>query len=220
MRRRTAALLLLFSLAAVLPSSASQPAGPAAAEAQEAPTLRLTVSTELRRQMQDSPAELAWSDLPGHLTVEFVSGEALPMERVPVRLVAVGIRDGEIVGRAATTPSLATAGESLPASSLAGAGWPPADEWFPAGSWRPDGMGSPNAAVAPDAEAAAAQITLPSNAGGLMIFAAPAADALVQRFRTLPVVVTTWPTSGPAGGGGAAPDTTNVASPGDGAGSG
>lgn len=206
--RRGLASLLLFSVVAVLPRTGFPPFGPAPAGAQEAPTLRLTVSQELTRQMKEAPEELAWAELAEHLSVEFTSSEALPMDRVPIRLIAVAVRDGEILGRAATTPSLATAGESLSASSIAGDGWPPAGEWFPASGWRTDGIGSPNAAVPPEAEAAASQITLPSNAGGVMLFAAPAADALVQRFRTLPVVVTTWPASDPAGAESSGTDTT------------
>lgn len=206
--RRGLAALLLFSVVAVLPRTGSSPFAPDPAGAQEAPTLRLTVSQELTRQMKEAPEELSWAELPEHLSVEFASSEALPMDRVPIRLIAVAVRDGEILGRAATTPSLATAGESLSASSIAGGDWPPAGEWFPASGWRTDGIGSPNAAVAPEAEAAASQITLPSDAGGVMLFAAPAADALVQRFRTLPVVVTTWPASDPAGEESGGTDTT------------
>ena len=206
--RRSLAALLLFSVVAVLPRTGSSPFGPDPAGAQEAPTLRLTVSQELTRQMKEAPEELSWAELAEHLSVEFTSSEALPMDRVPIRLIAVAVRDGEILGRSATTPSLATAGESLSASSIAGGDWPPAGEWFPASGWRTDGIGSPNAAVAPEAEAAASQITLPSNAGGVMLFAAPAADALVQRFRTLPVVVTTWPVSDPAGEESSGTDTT------------
>lgn len=215
--RRHLTALLFFSVVAVLPVTGSSPIG-GAAEAQEAPTLRLTVSPELSRQMKEAPGDLSWSELPEHLTVEFASSEALPMDRVPIRLVAVAVREGEILGRAATTPSVATAGESLPASRVAGGGWPPAGEWFPASAWRPDGISSPTAPVPPEAEAAASQITLPSNAGGVMLFAAPAADALVQRFRTLPVVVTTWPTSDPAGADSAAADTTRAGATGGGAG--
>lgn len=206
--RRGLAALLLFSVVAVLPRTGFPPFGPDPAGAQEAPTLRLTVSQELTRQMKEAPEELSWAELAEHLSVEFTSSEALPMDRVPIRLIAVAVRDGEILGRSATTPSLATAGESLSASSIAGGDWPPAGEWFPASDWRTDGIGSPNAAVPPEAEAAASQITLPSNAGGVMLFAAPAADALVQRFRTLPVVVTTWPTSDPAGAESSGTDTT------------
>lgn len=206
--RRHVAAFLLFSVAAWLPPLAGTPAGPEPAGAQDAPTLRLTVSPELSQQMEEAPADLSWSELPEHLGVEFQSGEALPMDRVPIRLVAVAVRGGEITGRSATTPTLATAGESLPASELAGEGWPPAGEWFPAKAWRPDGIGSPNATVTPEAEAAASQITLPSNAGGLMIFAAPAAEALVQRFRTLPVVITTWPAADPTASDSAGADTT------------
>lgn len=217
MRRRLTALLVL-SVVAMLPVSGPSPIGAAAAEAQETARLRLTVSPEFSRQMKEAPGELSWSELPEHLTVEFASSEALPMDRVPIRLVAVAVREGEILGRAATTPSVATAGESLPASSLAGGGWPPAGEWFPASAWRPDGISSPTAPVPPEAEAAASQITLPSNAGGVMLFAAPAADALVQRFRTLPVVVTTWPTSDPAGADSAAADTTRAGATGGAAG--
>lgn len=209
MRRRLAALVV-FPVVAVLPVTGSSPIAPDAAVAQEAPTLRLTVSPELSRQMREAPGDLSWSELPGHLAVEFASTEALPMERVPIRLVAVAVREGEILGRAATTPSVATAGESLPASSIAGGGWPPAGEWFPASAWRPDGIGSPDAAVPPEAEAAASQITLPSNAGGVILLAAPAADALVERFRTLPVVITTWPTGDPAGTDSASADTTGT----------
>ena len=206
--RRCLTALLVFSVLAVLPESVPSPIGPAAGGAQEAPTLRLTVSSEFSRQMSEAPGQLTWSELPEHLTVEFASGEALPMDRVPIRLVAVAVREGEIIGRAATTPSVATAGESLSAASIAGGGWPPAGEWFPPSAWRPDGIGSPNAAVHPEAGAVASQITLPSNAGGVMLFATPAAEALVKRFRTLPVVVTTWPTADPAGGDGAGRDTT------------
>lgn len=216
MRRRLTALLL-FSVVAVLPVTGSSPIV-AAAGAQESPTLRLTVSPELSRQMEEAPGDLAWSELPEHLTVEFASSEALPMDRVPIRLVAVAVREGEILGRAATTPSVATAGESLPASSIAGDGWPPAGEWFPASAWRPDGISSPTAPVAPEAGAAASGITLPSRAGGVVLFAAPAADALVQRFRTVPVVVTTWPTSDPAGADSSAADTTPAGATGGGAG--
>lgn len=209
MRRHLAALLLVS--AAWLPLTALTPVGPATAQAQEdAPTLRLTVSTELRRQMNEAPGEISWAELPGHLTVEFRSGEALPMDQVPVRLVAVAVREGEILGQASTTPTLAIAGEPLPASDIAGDGWPPAGEWFPPKAWRPDGIGSPNATVTPEAEAAASRITLPSNAGGLLLFAAPAAEALVQRFRTLPVVITTWPAAGPDGTDSAATDTAGT----------
>lgn len=116
--------------------------GPQAAAAQDVPTLRLTVSPTLGQQMQQAPAQLEWSDLPAELTLEFTSSAALPMDRVPVRVVAVAVREGEIVGRASTTPSLATAGEAMPVSRLACDGWPPADEWFPPSSWSPDGVRS------------------------------------------------------------------------------
>lgn len=191
MRTRLAAPLA--PLAAGLLLSLPGTPGPDAASAQEAPTLRLTVSPQLSQQMREAPGELAWTDLRDQLSVQFTSSASLPMERVPVRVVAVAVRDGEIVGRASTTPSLATAGESIPVSRLASESWPPADDWFPAASWRPDGIASPSVAVRPEAGAAASQITLPSSAGGVMLFAAPAADALIQRFRTVPVVVTTWP---------------------------
>lgn len=192
MRTRLAALLLVPINAGLLLAGVGT-AGPQAAAAQDAPTLRLTVSPPLGQQMQEAPAQLEWSDLPGELTLEFASSEALPMERVPVRVVAVAVREGEIVGRASTTPSLATAGEALPVSRLAGDSWPPADEWFPPSSWSPDGVRSAGAAVSPEAEAAASHVTIPAGAGGVVLFAAPAADALVERFRTLPVVVTTSP---------------------------
>lgn len=215
MRRHLAALLLASS-AVGLPLPASAPAGPAAAPAQEPPTLRLAASPQLTRQMEDAPGDLAWSDLPAQLEVEFVASDALPMDRVPIRLVAVAVLDGEIVGQASTTPTVATAGESLSASRIAGRGWPPAEEWFPAPLWRPDGIGSPNAPIAPVPEAAASQITLPSNAGGVMLFAAPAADPLVDRFRTLPVVVTTWRTGDTTGTDTTGADTTTSRIPGSG----
>lgn len=205
--RRDLTALLLFSLAGWIPLPVSPPVSAPEAEAQEAATLRLTVSAELRRQMKEAPGELSWSELPGHLSVEFTSSDALPADRVPVRLVAVAVLEGEILGRASTTPSLVASGESLSAADIAGGDWPPAGQWFPAKAWRPDGIGSPNAPVPADAEAAASQVTLPSNAGGLMILVVPAADALLDRFRTLPVVVTTWPTSGPSGTDSAAADT-------------
>lgn len=215
MRRRLAALVL-FSVVGCLPLPGPSPVAPESAAAQEGPTLRLTVSSELRRQMKESPGELVWSELPGHLAVEFRSTGAFPMDRVPVRLVAVAVREGKIVGRASTTPTLAADGERLPAAKIAGSGWPPAGDWFPAKAWRPDGIGSPNAPVPPEAGALASQITLPSNAGGVMLFAAPAAEALIQRFRTLPVVITTWPAPDPAGADSAGADTTDASSAGSG----
>lgn len=208
--RRQLAALLLFSVVAALPLPTVLPLAPAAAGAQEAPTMRLTVSSDLRRQMQESPAELSWSELPEHLAVEFATTDALPLERVPVRLVAVAVREGETLGRAATTPSVARAGESLPASRIAGGSWPPAEEWFPASAWRPDGIRSPDSAVSPEAGAVASGTDLPADAGGVVLFATPAADALVQRFRTFPVVITTRPTSGPAGAESAGTDTTGA----------
>ncbi len=208
MRRHLAALL--FAVTAALPVPVSPAFAPAPAESQEAPTMRLTVSSDVRRQMQESPGELSWSDLPEHLAVEFTSPDALPMERVPVRLVAVAVHEGETLGRAATTPSVARAGESLPASRIAGGSWPPAEEWFPGSAWRPDEIRSPDSAVTPEAGAVVSGIDLPSDAGGVVLFAAPAADALVQRFRTVPVVITTRPTSGPAGAESAGMDTTGA----------
>lgn len=216
--RRHLATLLLFSAVGWLPLPVRSPVAPGSAAAQEEPTLRLTVSPDLSRQMKESPAELVWSELPGHLTVELETSEALPMDRVPVRLVAVAVRDGEILGQASTTPTLAAAGERLPASRVAGSSWPPAGEWFPAEAWRPDGIGSPDAPVPPEAEAAASQITLPSDAGGVMLFAAPAAEPLIQRFRTLPVVITTRPAPDPTGADSAGADTTGAAPPATGSG--
>lgn len=208
MRRLAAALLLLAPVPACLPLPVSGPVGPDAASAQEPSTLRLTASTRLRRQMQDAPGELTWSDLPGELEVEYVASDALPLERVPIRLVAVGVRDGEIVGRSATTPSVAADGRPSSASDLAGSGWPPAGEWFPARAWRPDGIASPAGAVPPNAQAAVSRVALPSDAGGVLIFASPAADELSKRFATLPVVITMRRTGGLPGPDTAPTDTT------------
>lgn len=187
------AALLLAALAASSPLSLPGAAGPEAAAAQEPPTLRLSVSQELDRQMTESPGELAWEDVSGHLTVEYAASDALPLERVPVELVAVAVRDGEILGRASTSPSVATADEGTPGSAFAGPDWPPAERWFPSAAWRPDGLDSPTGSVAPEPKAVASQIVLPSNAGGVVIYAAPSASELRARFRTLPVVITTRP---------------------------
>lgn len=183
--------------------AAAQPAA-----AQESPTLQLTVSPGLTQQMEEAPAELAWSELAGQLTVEFPTSGSLDLARVPVQLVALAVREGEVTGRAATAPSVVAAGSSVSASSLAGSDWPPAGRWFPAAGWSPDGIGSTDP-LPPEAGAMASQIALPSNAGGVVLFAAPAAASLRERFLTVPVVVTTWPEKPVGGADTAAADTAD-----------
>lgn len=190
--RSRAAALLLAPVAGCGVVAAAFLVDPPSASAQQPATLRLSVSPELTRQMEEAPGELAWPELPSQLTVEFTTSGDLGLPRAPIRLVAVAVQDGGVVGEASTSPSLIAAGESAPASDLAGSDWPPAGDWFPAGAWRPDGIAATDP-VAPNSEAAASQIALPSNAGGVVLYAAPAAEALVERFVTVPVVVTTWP---------------------------
>lgn len=170
---------------------------PTGLTAQESPTLRLTASPTLAQQVEEAPAELSWTELPARLTVEFPTSGALGLERVPVHLVALGVRDGEIVGEATTAPSVVPVGGSVEGSGLSGGDWPPAGDWFPAPRWRASGLstGSP---VTAEPETVASEVRLPGDAAdAVILYAAPAAAALRKRFVTVPIVVTTRP-SGPA----------------------
>lgn len=170
---------------------------PAGLTAQESPTLRLSASPALTQQMEEAPEELAWAELAGRLTVECPTSGPLGLDRVPVRLVALGVRDGEIVGEATTAPSIVSVGGSAEGSGLAGGNWPPAGEWFPAPRWRASGL-STGRPVTAEPETVASETRLPSDAAAaVVLYAAPAAAALRKRFVTVPIVVTTRP-SGPA----------------------
>lgn len=193
--RRYLAALLVAPVAASLPLSVPGAPDAGAVRAQEAPTLRLTAPQELR----EADAELSWAEVPGEMEVEFVPGDALPIERVPVHLVAVAVRDGEVVGRTSTTPSVVGAGEAVPASRLAGDAWPAADDLLGEGAWSPVGLSSPDEAVTPEADAAASALSVDGNAAGVLLFAAPAADELAERFRTRPVVVAAERAGAPPG---------------------
>lgn len=206
--RTALAALSLVTLAAWTPVISPAGTGPAAASAQEPATLRLTASPQLKRQLREAPGELAWTDLADHLTVEYSTSEALPLKRVPVELVAMAVRGGEILGRSATAPSVVGPDAPAAASELAAPDWPPAGDWFPSASWRTDGLRPPGQPVEPVAETIAAGIGLPTGAGGLVIFAAPAAQELRARFRTTPVVVTTVPRPDSAVADSAAQDST------------
>lgn len=170
---------------------------PTGLTAQESPTLRFTASPALGQQVEEAPGEFSWTELPARLTVEFPTSGALGLERVPVHLVALGVRNGEIVGEATTAPSVVPVGGSAEGSGLAGGDWPPAGDWFPAPRWRPSGLstGSP---VTAEPETVASEVRIPGDAAGAVIlYPAPAAAALRKRFVTVPIVVTTRP-SGPA----------------------
>lgn len=206
--RRVAPALLLLSAGAWLPVAGGALDGADRAPAQDRPTLRLDVSTTLRKQMEETPEELSWSDLPGQILVEYVSGEGLPLERIPVELVAVGVRGGEVVGRTSTTPSVATAGQPSPVSDYVGGAWPPAREWFPPAAWRPDGISSTDGPVPTDVGTAISRLALPAEGGAVLIFASPAAEELSERCSTLPVVITMSSTGRAAGSDTAAADTT------------
>lgn len=180
-------------VAAVL-SVALAPAAPA----QDTPSLELAPSPELEQRMRDAPGELAWGEVAGHLTVRFTAGEVL--DRAPIQVVAVAVRGGQVVGRSSTPPGLASAGQPKACSELAGAGWPPVERWFPASRWSPTGMEAVSDQLAPDPEEVASRVA-PSDAdGGVVLFAAPAADELQKRFTTRPLVVRMRST-------GAAPDS-------------
>lgn len=204
--RKRATFPLGAAAAAVALLAAGDLLRPEPAVAQESATLRLTVSPGLTQQMKEAPGEVAWTELPGHLTAEFASSGALGLKRVPVRLVAFAIREGEVIGEARTTPTLVGVGSSVPGTELAGADWPPVGDWFPAPDWRPDGI-APADPVTPETGAAASDVEVPSDAGAVVLYAAPAAAALRKRFVTVPVVVTTRPAKPPAADS-AAPDST------------
>lgn len=193
-RRRLPFRALRSVVAAVAVAALLAPTGVAA---QEAPTLRLTVSPALTQQIEEAPGELPWAEVPTRLTVEYPTSGALGLDRVPVHLVALGLRDGEIVGEATTAPSVLPLGGSAEGSGLAGGGWPPAGDWFPAPRWQAADI-STGAPVTPETETVASEVAVPTDAAGAVIlYAAPAAAALRKRFVTVPVVVATRP-SGPA----------------------
>lgn len=208
MRRRHLAALLVAPVLASLPfSGAGAPSG-GEALAQEAPTLRLTATEELSPRAEGGDGQLSWADVPGEMEVEFVPGDALPMERVPVQLVALAVRGGEVVGRSSTTPSVVSAGESLPASRLAGESWPAAGDLFGTGEWNPVDVGVPDDPVPADAEAVASAVSPPSDGAAVVLFAVPAAAELAERFRTLPLAVAAERASDPAD-----TDTTTLDAP-------
>lgn len=208
MRRRHLAALLVAPVLASLPLSGTVAPGGGEALAQETPTLRLTAPEELSPRAEGDDGQLSWADVPGEMEVEFVPGDALPMERVPVQLVAVAVRGGEVVGRSSTTPSVVSAGESLPASRLAGEGWPAAGDLFGAGDWNPVNVSAPDDPTPADAEAAASAVSPPSDGAAVVLFAAPAADELAERFRTLPLAVAAERAGDPAD-----TDTTTLDAP-------
>lgn len=170
---------------------------PTDAEAQESPTLRLSAAPGLAQQVEDAPAELSWTEIPSRLTVEFPTSAPLDLDRVPVHLVAIGVRDGEIVGEATTSPSVVAVGGSARGAEMAGSAWPPVGDWFPAPRWQAADVSTADP-VTPVSETVASEVRVPPGAAGAVIlYAAPAAGALQKRFVSVPVVVTTRP-SGPA----------------------
>lgn len=183
-RRAVAVLAALLAgwLSSGLPSLAPQPA-----RAQKTASLELSASSQLQDQMREAPAELAWEDLAAQLTVRFTAGEVL--DRAPIRLVAVAVRDGQVVGRASTTPGLASAGRPMPCSELVEGAWPPVERWFSGGGWSPSGLEIASGQLAPDPEQIASAVAPGDADGAVVLFAAPAADELLKRFRTRPLVV-------------------------------
>lgn len=186
MRIRRHAAVVAALLVTWLVPDAPAPA-PDAALAQSTPSLELSSTSELQQQMRDAPADLAWRELAGHLTVRFIAGEVL--DRVPIQVVAVAVRDGQIVGRASTPPGLATAGQPKPCSELTDGDWPPVGEWFAGPAWSPAGMESVSGQLAPDPERVASRVAPADADGAVVLFAAPAADELLKRFTTRPLVV-------------------------------
>lgn len=187
MRTRRQVAVLTGLLAAWLAPGAPVPAPPEPAPAQETASLELTASTDLEQQMRDAPGDLSWQELAGHLTVRFTAGEIL--DRAPIRVVAVAVRDGEIVGRAFTPPGLASAGQPKPCSELAEGDWPPVDRWFSSPAWTPAGLETVSGQLAPDPERVASGAAPGDADGAVVLFAVPAADELLKRFSTRPLVI-------------------------------
>ncbi|MFB6240078.1 MAG: hypothetical protein ABEJ46_00660, partial [Gemmatimonadota bacterium] len=92
----------------------------------------------------------------------------LGLDQVPVHLVALGLRDGEIVGEATTAPSVLPLGGSAEGAGMASGNWPPAADWFPAPRWRPVGV-STGDPVTPEPEAVASEVRVPADAAGALI---------------------------------------------------
>lgn len=197
-----------LSLRAALATAVAVLLASVAAEAQDDPTLRLAVAPGLAQQVEEAPGELSWTEIPRRLSVEFPSSGALGLQRIPVRLVAVAVRNGEVAGEARTSPALVEVGGSVPATEMAGTDWPPAGDWFPSPRWRATAV-STGAPVPPEPErVASAARVVPDGAGALILYAAPAATSLLKRFLSVPVVLTTRPTGPATDSGPTPPDST------------
>lgn len=206
---RIALLVSLFALAGFF-------VGPDLQAQETVATFEVQPSGDYLSQIQQTPAQFGWEEFLSTTTLRVEQGTVQPQGHdATVELVAVVIRDGQVVDRTSgelgrstggQAPFTGTAGKSLSefgasqqiAATLGelfpGSEWVPSNHWVPTNNWRPtvgweDQQLAPRVsqAMAAQPEPIRTEDPAPSEAAIVVLYATYAGEQLRDRILTQPM---------------------------------